>query len=98
MKPVENLKFSTNSFGGVIVKPESLPEEPDEFRTQLNHSLTEWKITGFRLVWLELRMNMATLIPAAVESGFSYHHTGNDYIMLTYRLEKNAFVPPWSCS
>ena len=93
---MEALEAATNPFGGVIPKPEALPGELDVFSRRLDHSLTTWSEAGFKVVWLELPMARAGLVPTAVESGFSYHHTGEDYVMLTLRLVENAFIPPFA--
>ena len=90
------LESTTNPFGGVIAKPESLPEEPQYFREQLSHSKEAWRAEGFKVVWLELPILRASLVPVAVESGFTYHHSGDDYLMLVHRLVEGAFIPAYA--
>ena len=87
---------TTNPFGGVLLKPAALPNDPEEFRQQLQSSLSFWRHQGLQLVWLEVPITKASLIPVAVEKGFSFHHTGQDYLILTYRLVENTFVPPYA--
>ena len=90
MEPIES---TTNSFGGVLPKPEALIPEPQEFKAQLRFSLETWTDQGFRLVWLEIPIDRSQLIPVAVATGFTFHHSGEDYLMLILRLVEGAFVP-----
>src|SRR5438105_4702102 len=90
---MEVLPFSPDQFGGVMVERETLPEDVDAFRTQLDHSLSTWRDEGFRLVWLDVPIERAAFIPIAVESGFIFHHAGEHNLMLTARLVENAFIP-----
>ena len=93
---VQVLESKTNPFKGVMTGPESLPENPHEFRRRLEYSLELWRADGSLVVWLELPMASANLVPVAVESGFSYHHAGEDYLLLTCRLAKGAHIPPFA--
>ncbi len=93
---MEVLESTANPFGGVIPEPEALPQEPEEFRRQLELSLRTWKVQGYKVVWLELRIALAALVPAAVEMGFFFHHTGDGYLMLTRRMVDGAFIPPYA--
>jgi ADP-ribose pyrophosphatase YjhB (NUDIX family) len=90
------LSFQTNSFNGVMVDPQALPAAPDEFRAQLDRSLARWTQEGLLAVWLEIPISLSALIPVAVERGFVFHHSGQDYLMLTYRLAESAFIPPYA--
>jgi 8-oxo-dGTP pyrophosphatase MutT (NUDIX family) len=47
-------------------------------------------------VWLEIPIENSVLIPVAVEVGFTFHHSGPDYLMLAYQLQEGAFVPPYA--
>ena len=93
MEPIDS---TTNPFRGVVPKPAALPDSPEEFRRQLQHSLGVWRSQGLKAVWLEIPVAKAALIPTAVEVGFVFHHTGEDYLMLTYQLVEEAFIPPFA--
>jgi 8-oxo-dGTP pyrophosphatase MutT (NUDIX family) len=93
---VEVLKATTNPFRGIVPDPAALPENPQAFRQRLHHSLQIWQHDGALVVWLEIPINRATLIPIAVEAGFAFHHADEHYLMLTHRLMPNAFVPPYA--
>ena len=90
MKPIA---ATTNPFGGVLPDPEALDADPAAFAAALGVSLEVWKQEGFKLVWLEVPISKAALIPLAVDSGFNFHHSGDDYLMMTLPLEEGAFVP-----
>jgi 8-oxo-dGTP pyrophosphatase MutT (NUDIX family) len=80
------LSSTLNPYGGVVITPAELPQDTDAFRLRLEYSLAEWTKQGYKLVWLELPLSQAKLIPIATELGFAYHHATEGYLMLTYRL------------
>ena len=87
---------TTNRFGGVLVQPEALPDDPETFAAQLHHSLVAWKAEDFLVVWLEVPIAKSKLIHEAVEQGFTFHHSGDGYLMLTYQLVEDSFIPPYA--
>ncbi len=93
---VDVLESTTNPFRGVLPDPTTLPDNAGIFREQLQHSLEAWRSDALALVWLEVPITHSSLIPVAVEAGFSFHHTGDHYLMLTYPLEAGAFIPPYA--
>ena len=93
---VEKLKSSANQFGGVVVDPTDISDDPKRFRTQLAYSLDEWVADGFKVAWLEIPIGMAPLVPTAVETGFQFHHTSETYLMLTFQLVEGSFIPPYA--
>ena len=86
---------SENPFGGVIVDPGGLPADPPRFASDLRESLDSWR-SEYRVVWLEIPIALSALIPVAVEAGFAFHHSGDDYLMLTHRLDPVAFIPSYA--
>ena len=93
---MEAFEATTNPFGGIIPKSSALPREADTFEEGLRTSLDQWRAGGYKVVWLELHINRAALVPIAVGHGFEYHHSGENYLMLTRRLVENAFIPPYA--
>ena len=93
---MEVLEAATNPFRGVVPKPAGLPDDPEEFRQTLRRSLEAWKAQGLLVVWLEVPITKAVLIPVAVEEGFTFHHSNDDYLMMTYQLVEGAFIPPFA--
>jgi 8-oxo-dGTP pyrophosphatase MutT (NUDIX family) len=90
------LASKENAFGGIVVDPAVLPDRPEGFHARLRHSVRAWTEAGSRVVWLEVPIGKSQLIPVAVEQGFAFHHSGRDYLMLTYQLAEGAFVPPYA--
>ena len=90
------LEHETNRFGGVEIAAEALPDDSDRFTEQLDRSLEAWRDEGHSLVWLQVPIVKAGLIPIAVDTGFTFHHSGDDYLMLVLRLQDGAFVPNYA--
>ena len=93
---MQAIESTTNPFGGVLPKPEALDPDPDEFSRHLQHSLEVWKERDFQVAWLEVPIARSQLIPVAVAAGFTFHHSGEDYLMLTFQLEEGAFIPAYA--
>ncbi|MEZ4660817.1 MAG: NUDIX domain-containing protein [Caldilineaceae bacterium] len=93
---MELIKATANQFGGLVLDKDELPAEPAEFNERLHFSLDVWRREGFKVVWFEAELALAPLIPAAVENGFTFHHSAETYVMLTIRLEEGAFIPPYA--
>ncbi len=84
------LTSTINPYGGVVITPAELPKDPSDFQASLEFSLTEWSKQGYKLVWLELPVSAAKLIPVATEQGFIFHHATEASLMLTYKLISNT--------
>ena len=69
---------------------------PDRFGQRLDASLHFWEEQGLKVVWLEIPIDKTALIPIAVEAGFVFHHSGQDYVMMTRQLVDGAFIPPYA--
>lgn len=87
------LANTPDQFGGVIVDPEQLPLDAIQFTTVLRRSLDTWRSAGRRLVWLDVPLGRAALIPVAVDAGFFFHHSNEGDLMMVCRLVEDAFVP-----
>ena len=92
----EILKFKPNPFNGVVVDPPELPGDPEEFNSRLAASIERWSADGYLTIWLEVPKGKSALIPKAIDRGFDFHHTGDDYILLTCRLVEGAHIPPFA--
>ena len=82
-----------NPFGGMVTAPDWLPADAAEFGQRLEVSLKQWTADGIKAVWLEVPIGRAALIPEAVNRGFGFHHSGDDYLMLTIILQDGAWLP-----
>jgi 8-oxo-dGTP pyrophosphatase MutT (NUDIX family) len=87
------LPFEADQFGGIIVNSTNLPDDADAFATMLQASLEAWRGDGRRLVWLDVPLARATLIPVAAQAGFFFHHSNETDLMMVCRLVEDAFVP-----
>ncbi|MBV7339303.1 hypothetical protein KFU94_66015 [Chloroflexi bacterium TSY] len=94
--PMEMLKAEANPFGGIVITHEHLDMTPEQFRKRLAYSLSVWQREGFKVVWVEMPIHLSALIPAAVDAGFTFHHSSEKTLMLTQRLEEGAFIPPFA--
>ena len=91
------IQAEPNPFGGVVVDPGGAgAATPDRFRKQLARSLEAWRSKGYKVVWLEVPISRAALVPVAVDSGFTYHHADASNVLLTLRLEPGSFIPPYA--
>lgn len=78
-------------YGGVIVDADAVPSDEQLFRSVMKSSLAEWKQLEKRGIWLQLRIELAALIPiATAEFGFEFHNAEKSHIMLTKWLPTNT--------
>ena len=87
------LEARANPFGGMVIAPGELPADAAEFALRLDASLEQWTADGIKAAWLEVPIGKSALIPEAVNRGFTFHHSGDDYLMLTAILQEGAWVP-----
>ena len=87
------LEARANPFGGMVIAPGELPADVAEFALRLDASLEQWTAGGIKTAWLEVPIGKSALIPEAVNRGFTFHHSGDDYLMLTAILQEGAWVP-----
>ena len=93
---MEPLIATPNPFGGIVPDPDLPPTDPVEFAPRLKHSPNDWTEVGYKVVWLEIPLHRAGLVPVAAVEGFTYHHADDRYVMMLKRLEEEAFVPNYS--
>ena len=93
---MELIQAAPNPFGGVVVDPGALEGDAKRFREQLAFSLAAWSAEGYKVVWLEVPISRAALVPVAVDAGFTYHHASAANVLLTLQLEAGAFIPPYA--
>jgi 8-oxo-dGTP pyrophosphatase MutT (NUDIX family) len=90
------IDHTTNQFGGIIINPAALPEDVATFVARMTQSLPIWAAEENKLVWLEVPVAHAALIPAATALGFGFHHSTDQYLMMVHRLQPKAFIPPYA--
>ena len=90
------LKYSMNSYGGAIIDTLSLPADVNDFKIMLASAIQLLKNNNTKAIWLDIPIEKSSLIPAAVEAGFIYHHANKGYLELTLKLVRDAFIPPYA--
>ena len=90
------LDHTVNQFNGVVLDSDKLPLEPEEFRSRLGLSLDVWRKNGNALIWVDLPIEKTALAPVATEAGFRFHHSAEESLTLTYRLQPDALVPTYA--
>jgi hypothetical protein len=68
------LDHECDKYDGVIISPETLPENKEDFSTHLDYSLQSWKATGKRGIWLKIPSEKLEYAAPAVSAGFVMHH------------------------
>ena len=87
------LSGAGNRYGDFIIDAGSLPASASEFREQLRRALPAWR-AGHKVLWLEVPLSAADLIPAAVAAGFVFHHARPEAVTLTLAPLPDSFVYP----
>ncbi len=90
------LEHTINRFNGVMIETHALSHGVDPFAERLHPSLDQWVADGRLVVWLELSIHQCEFIPVAVKAGFTFHHTGQEYVLLVKQLQPNALVPGYA--
>lgn len=87
------LSGARNRYGDFIIDAGSLPASASEFSEQLGRALPAWR-RGHKVLWLEVPLHAAALIPAAVAAGFGFHHARPEAVTLTLTPAPDSFVYP----
>ncbi|GLJ16406.1 hypothetical protein SUGI_0278370 [Cryptomeria japonica] len=92
------LPAQDDEYDGVIVDPNNLPYDVNDFISSLKVSLSKWRKQGKKGVWIKVPITHAKLVPAAIEEGFWYHHAEPTYMMLTYWIPQTPCTLPPNAS
>ncbi|MBX2999895.1 MAG: NUDIX domain-containing protein [Caldilineaceae bacterium] len=90
------LEHTLNRFNGIVIDPQALLRDPADFGEHLQWSVAQWQTEGRFLIWLEIPLERAVLIPAAVAAGFVFHHSQPHYTMMVHQLQPNALIPGYA--
>ena len=76
--------YKIDVYGGVILDPESLPNDLEAFRCIFPATLQHMAQIGFQKgFWVRIPVSKIEFVPICVkEFGFSIHHSRFDYVML----------------
>ena len=97
-KYTSTLIHDTDTYDGVIIKEQSLPDSKEEFMNHLQYSLHSWKNDNKKGVWLKIPTNKLEFASIAVAAGFVMHHAEKDYLMLTKWLSSDQNKLPANAS
>lgn len=92
------LDATDDAYDGVVINPERLPANPNDFLFMLRSSIFHWKIKGKKGVWLKIPVQKSELVPVAVQEGFQYHHAEKTYVMMTYWIPEGPCLLPSNAS
>ncbi|XP_054824691.1 nudix hydrolase 8 isoform X2 [Prosopis cineraria] len=95
---IRTLDALDDQYGGVLVNPDGLPDNPSAFAPILRLSLSYWKKMGKKGIWLKLPLEKSDLVPIAVKEGFQYHHAEPGYLMLTHWIPEGPCMLPANAS
>lgn len=91
--PSTGLTGARNRYGDFIIDAGSLPQSAADFQAQLGCALPGWR-ADHKVLWLEVPLRAAALIPAAVAAGFVFHHARPEAVTLTLAPAPDSFVYP----
>lgn len=90
------LEHTVNRFNGIQIEAQALLHPPAVFAERLQASLAHWQAEGRLLVWLEIPLDHAQLIPIAAQAGFVFHHSQPHYTMMIFQIQPQALVPGYA--
>ena len=94
--PMCVLSYELNPFGGAVIDPVSLPDNPGVFTRTLDAVIKELNSRNIKVVWLTLPLPLASLVPVAAQRGFVYHHAEPEYLHMTLTLIPGSIIPPYA--
>ena len=74
---------------------------PSIFQQNLTNDIQQWKQDDTKAAWIHLKgSKLATLLPSAMEAGFTLHHAKDDKIALCKWLDETVpnKIPPYAVS
>ena len=92
------IKATTDVFKNMYISASELPLCPEEFSSMIRHSTEQWIKERKTGIWIEIPNRALSLLPKALESGFMYHHTGGDSIVLTKWIGEGESKIPLYCT
>lgn len=89
------LVAEADSYDGVLIDGDNLPESSEIFQEMLSDSLAEWRATRRKGVWLKVPRVKSQLICIAVNQGFDFHSAEPGYVLMTKWLpDTENKLPP----
>ncbi|MGF1753782.1 NUDIX domain-containing protein [Vibrio makurazakiensis] len=87
------MEFKLDQFNGIIIDPISIPNNENDFASQLA-SIVQFSSQNKKgITWITLPIESSNLIKFATELGFIFHNCLEHEITLIHRAESVEFVP-----
>ena len=88
---IKSFKLTIDKYDGVTIDHKSLPKCLNSFEKELIHLLESLK--NKNLVWIKLPIEKSHYIPILTKYEFSFHHCGENELMLVKKLIENPIIP-----
>ncbi|KAJ8042627.1 Nudix hydrolase 8 [Holothuria leucospilota] len=83
-KTTEIFRGIKDIYNGIHISTDDISwESCEEFGERLKNSVSHWKITGIRGVWIKISLKDAILVGEVAKHGFEFHHAQPLYVMMT---------------
>jgi 8-oxo-dGTP pyrophosphatase MutT (NUDIX family) len=93
---MEILEYEMDRYGGATLHLPDGELSENEFLRLMDASAGHLAGEGAKLMWVSLPPDRAGLVPAAVKSGFAYHHADESALQLVRRITAHAHVPSYA--
>lgn len=80
-------------YNGITVEPNSMPNNKEEFQSQIKNLIDTCLKDERRLIWITIDIEKSEFIPIAASLGFEFHTCEKDYIFMVKRLVQDAVIP-----
>ena len=87
------LTVQEDLYNGLIVELDSIEEDASLFEASLSLLQKDAKEKEKKLIWLDLTIKQNEQIAVALKLGFEFHNCEATRVMLTYQVEKDAYIP-----
>ncbi|MBF0410333.1 MAG: NUDIX domain-containing protein [Candidatus Riflebacteria bacterium] len=87
------MELKLDRFNGVLIDPDSIPDEKEVFLAELAEVLDFVHKADKKIIWLTLPIFKSHLISIATESGFVFHNCLENELTLIRKPACSGFVP-----
>lgn len=85
------LRFKEDTYNGVIVDVDSLPQSIEEFISELQLCIDSVQTKS--LLWFHIPIQLSQYIPILTMQGFEFHSCESSSLLLVKKIHSNAYVP-----
>lgn len=87
------LPHQTDTFGGIIIDANALPDSVNLFEQGLVALLQKAKQSSHRLIWLTLERSDTAFVPVLAGHEFVFHTCSEQSLTMICRIEETSFAP-----